>query len=387
MLRLCLVCSEYPSAFCGGLGIVTQTLARGLAAAGHTVRVIGLYSAADPVPGREVIDGVEIHRMRMPQGPGGWLLARRALYRQIKAWACRREIDLVEIPLTRGYAAGWRALPVPVVIRYHGSAILEDWNRCCRPPWLPKLLERMALRRADYHCGVSRYIVTAVTQCFKLRLADTPILYNPIDFSQVPTCLPLALRSGQTAVFAGTLNESKGIPHLIAAWLRLRLSCSAAELHLYGADGCTKAGESMTAWLNRMVPSQAATGIFLHGYVPHQEVMQAFSHAQVAVLPSHLEAFGLAAAEAMACGCPTIFTERTAGPELIEHRQSGWLVDPENSGQITAALATIFQHPETAAALGSAGRQRISAQFSLDRLLPQNERFYRECIVRFNAVR
>ena len=73
-----------------------------------------------------------------------------------------------------------------------------------------------------------------------------------------------------------------------------------------------------------------APSVRFHGAVPHPVVLSALASARVAVFPSFAEAFGLAPLEAMAHACPTIFSRRGSGPELICDGRDGLLVDPSN---------------------------------------------------------
>jgi len=56
-------------------------------------------------------------------------------------------------------------------------------------------------------------------------------------------------------------------------------------------------------------------------------LLQALNAAEVAAFPSYTETFGLAAVEAMACGCPTVYTKRSCGPEIVRDGVTGLLVE------------------------------------------------------------
>lgn len=80
--------------------------------------------------------------------------------------------------------------------------------------------------------------------------------------------------------------------------------------------------------------------------MPHNEILEAMSEHDVLVLPSLFEGFGLVITEAMACGTPVITTERTAGPDIIEHNKNGWIAEAGSSEAIEKILETILLHPE-----------------------------------------
>jgi len=123
-MRICFVCSEYPPGAHGGIGTMTRLLARGFVARGHQVRVVGIYPRTSDLPlGSYDDDGIRVWRLRETAVPKiGWMLSRVKLYRQVRAWSRRGEIDLVEVPDYQGWAARWPSLSVPVIVRLNGSS-------------------------------------------------------------------------------------------------------------------------------------------------------------------------------------------------------------------------------------------------------------------------
>ena len=87
------------------------------------------------------------------------------------------------------------------------------------------------------------------------------------------------------------------------------------------------------------------------------------------VMPSLAEGFGLAAAEASACGVPVIASDTSSLPEIVQHLVTGLLVPPGDPVTLAEAVTTLLDDPELGRSLGRAGRQRIITQFSRDRTL------------------
>jgi glycosyltransferase involved in cell wall biosynthesis len=87
------------------------------------------------------------------------------------------------------------------------------------------------------------------------------------------------------------------------------------------------------------------------------------------VMPSRAEGFGLAAAEASACGLPVIATTASSLPEVILHAETGLLVPPRDPAALAAAITRLLAEPATARRLGAAGRQRVQTRFSRNRVL------------------
>jgi len=385
-MRICFLCNEYPPGPHGGIGSFTQTLARALVGAGHGVRVIGAYPADHPGVSHEVDDGVEVWRLRDATHRPGKALVRLRLFRTVAAWARSGALDLIEAPDWEGGIAGWPRLPVPLVVRANGSATYFAAELGEPAPTFTALLERAALRRADFWCAVSAYTARRTAELFRLAPGASTVLFNPITLpapavERAPATAPPAV------VFSGTLTEKKGIVALVRAWPQVTAVHPDAELHLFGRDGLTRTGASMRSFLASQLGATPENRVHFHGHVTRTELDLVFQAARVAVFPSRAEAFALAPMEAMAAGCPTVFSRRTSGPELVRDEENGLLINPDDPGAISAAIVRVLGDAALARRLGAAGRRHVETHFAIAVLRPVNEAYYRDCIARFAHAR
>lgn len=378
-MRICFVCWEYPPGPHGGIGTFTQVLSRELVKAGHHVRVAGVYRRSYPAPDYEVDCGVEVTRMRQPSHRFGWVSGRYRLFRKISQWCKRGELDLVEVPDSGGWAAGWPRLPVPVVARLNGSAsyFAAEMGQPLRRRTYQ--LERASLQRADYWSSVSKYTAEKTRQLFSLSSGPHAILYNPVE---VPALDQPECRSAGDVVFTGTLAYKKGVVSLVKAWPQVLEVRPDARLHLYGKDGRTTDGGSMVAMLRSMLSESQRETVQFHDHVGRQDLYRAILRARLAVFPSYAEAFALAPLEAMATGCPTIYSRRGSGSELIADGKDGLLIDPDDATEIADAILRLLQDDLLAAEIGAAGQQCVRERFTVDRLLADNLQFYEKCVGR-----
>lgn len=378
-MNICFLCHEYPPVRHGGIGALVRTLAHGLARAGHEVRVLGVVPLESEAPEYEEDRDVRVWRFRRPLGTPGWLAARWFLARTAMRWAQRGEIHLLDAPDYQGWVAGWPRMAAPVVARLSGSASYFAVEMGARPPAVPMWIERSALERADFVCSSSAYTAGRTRSLFRLDSAEIVVLYNPVD---VPPALPERPRSSPDVVFSGTLAEKKGIRQLIRAWPAVAATCPGAKLHVYGKDGRASPGESMAAALRRELDGATGTVEF-HGHVSQEVLFAALEAARAAVFPSYAEAFAVAPLEAMAHGCPTLYTRRGSGPELIRDGIDGLLVDPDDVAGIAAALKDVLTDSELAERLGRAGHRRVCQEFSSGVIVRKNEEYFAECLERF----
>lgn len=104
------------------------------------------------------------------------------------------------------------------------------------------------------------------------------------------------------------------------------------------------------------------------------------SLADVFLLPSELESFGLSALEAMANEVPVVGSDAGGLPEVVKHAETGFLLPVGDVEGMAARSIEILKDDEHHRALGRAGRCRVAALFDADRVVSQYERFYEKVV-------
>jgi L-malate glycosyltransferase len=111
-----------------------------------------------------------------------------------------------------------------------------------------------------------------------------------------------------------------------------------------------------------------------------EAIIPLLSIADVFLLPSAQESFGLAALEAMACGVPVVASRVGGLPEVIEDGVSGFLRDLTDLDGMADAAVGLLQDPDLHARVTQAARRRVTGQFCSDRVVPMYEEFYRRVL-------
>jgi glycosyltransferase involved in cell wall biosynthesis len=140
---------------------------------------------------------------------------------------------------------------------------------------------------------------------------------------------------GPVLLYVGRYTAVKRLPLLIAAHARAveRLG-SPLPLVLVGGHPGEWEGEHPLATTRRLGNRQ----VFLAGWRAHEQLPQALNAADLLVLPSVAEAFGLVLVEAMACGLLVIACGTHGPAELVTDGQTGWLIPPDDQNSLTDAL-------------------------------------------------
>lgn len=173
---------------------------------------------------------------------------------------------------------------------------------------------------------------------------------NAEKINVIPYGSPLDYFSAQTkqdskfrAIFVGRIGARKGVHYLLQSWQKLKLVN--AELLLVGVN------EFPPNYLEKY--AECCTHI---SSVPHKELNQYYSSANVLVFPSLVEGFGLVLLEAMTCGIPIIATYNTAAPDLITDGVEGFLIDIRDENALQEKLEWCYQNPEQLKLMGKAAR-------------------------------
>ena len=104
------------------------------------------------------------------------------------------------------------------------------------------------------------------------------------------------------------------------------------------------------------------------------------SIADLFLLPSAQESFGLAALEAMACEVPVIASRVGGLPEVIEHGVSGFLHPLEAIDEMAASAVELLTNPVLHQSVAQAACRRVRSEFCVERVVPMYEACYRELL-------
>ncbi len=110
------------------------------------------------------------------------------------------------------------------------------------------------------------------------------------------------------------------------------------------------------------------------------QVLPLLSVADLFLLPSAEESFGLAALEAIACEVPVVASRVGGLPEVFEHGVTGFLHPPEELGRMAESAVALLSDRALHERVASAGRRVVETRFCSDVVVPQYERFYAEVL-------
>lgn len=249
----------------------------------------------------------------------------------------------------------WKRLNVPCVISPHG--MLEAWalsHKFWRKKFAWYLYQKAILNDAEVLHATSE---SEARQFERLGLtARAVVIPWGIQMPQ-EQMRQKREQSHRIAIFAGRLCPVKGLPMLIEAWKRVLPQ--GWRLKIIGPDE-----NDYRANLEELVSTAGLVeSITFEGEFSRSELQAAGSEAELFVLPSHSENFGMVVGEALAMGLPVLTTNATPWKRIADTK-CGWWVPP----QVDAITAALRQATSTSAcelrAMGAIGSALVRDEFS-----------------------
>ncbi|MFA5944808.1 MAG: glycosyltransferase family 4 protein [Candidatus Thermoplasmatota archaeon] len=181
---------------------------------------------------------------------------------------------------------------------------------------------------------------------------------------------------GRGILFAAPLSRSyrwKGADVLLRAFRRVRKRLPDATLTLVGG------GDRLDEFRRLATPS---SGLRVLGRVDEPTLRDEYRRAAVVALPSttDAESFGMALAEANACGRPVVASDVGGMPDFVRPGDNGLLARPGDEHDLAAKLVEVLADPEAAAGMGERGRLRVTRDHAWDALAIRTERIFERAV-------
>jgi glycosyltransferase involved in cell wall biosynthesis len=277
------------------------------------------------------------------------------------------------LPHNHSIAAAADAANIPRVLSTRG--MLEPWARAHKR--LKKSIAWRFYQRKDVARASSIHATSAVEAANIVRMnlsVPVSVIPNGVDLPQsvLDTTVKSATRV-RRAVFIGRLHPVKGLPMLIEAWSRVQPADWI--LQIAGPD---EAGHR-TLLEKQIEKAQLGNVISFTGTVHGDAKDEILVNADLFVLPTHSESFGMAVAEALSYAVPVLTTLAAPWPAIIE-RKCGWLAEPTPDGIAAALNAAISVDDAARQAMGRRGRAFVESELSWQKVASDFDTLYRRVI-------
>jgi glycosyltransferase involved in cell wall biosynthesis len=384
--------------YCGGQGIYAAYLAREWQKAGHDVHVIAGPPLPELAPGiplhvipNENVFGVKHPEWARREKPFDLLkplslwelgVSRFGVFPEMQTFGLRlmlrwkalherHRFDVVFDNQCLSWGLlGIRAMGVPVVSVIHHPLHIDreaDFaidpslvKKIKRTLYFPLLMQQIVAPRLDHIVTVSEASRKEIERYFGIPEKNVSVVYNGTDselFKPVP-----GVRKDADLLFVGrTEDRKKGVGTLLEALAHLP-----RHVTLKIVDGRIPDDGLVMRAIRRLRLEERV--ILCRRMLEIPELVEQYSTARVAVVPSFFEGFGFPASEAMSCGLPVIANAAGALPEVVgSDGSAGLLVPPRDPRALAAAIHEVLAEPGRAERMGAAARARVERVFQWER--------------------
>lgn len=397
--------------FCGGQGIYAAYLAREWKRAGHDVHVF----SGPPHP--ELDEGITLHEIPNdnvfgrttaesfdPQKPFSMLkpmslwelgVSRFGVFPEMQTFGLRLmrrwgelqrryRFDVVFDNQSLSWGLlGIQAMGVPVVSVIHHPLHIDreaDFaidpslrKRISRTLYFPLLMQETVAPRLARIVTVSEASRAAIERYFRIPEKEIPVVYNGTDTTIFKPVRHVA-READLLFVGRTEDRKKGIGTMFEA-----LSMLPEHVTLKIVDGRIPDHGLVPRLTRRFGLGERIRVVDRMLTVP--ELVEQYSTARVALVPSFFEGFGFPASEAMACGLAVIANAAGALPEVVgTDGRTGRLVPQRNARAMADAMWETLRDPEETERMGRAARARVERIFQWDQAAARMVEVFEEVI-------
>ncbi len=355
----------------GGSGVVASELGMGLAERGHEVHFI-TYA----VPGRLNVyrEGIYFHQVTVPEYPlFEYAPYSLALASHIAECTERIGLDLIHAHYAIPHAASALMARemvgdrLKVITTLHGTDITLVGRDASFMP-----VTKYAIEKSDAVSAVSMFLHDEVCCVFTCdRKID--MIYNSIDprfYSEIDgrrLRQRFAPGGEKLLVHVSNFRPVKRVFDVFDIFLRIRKRI-AARLVLVGSGPDLRELESMA------VENGVERDLVILGN--RESVADVTAAADLMLLPSQTESFGLVALESLACMTPVIATDAGGLPEVIDHGVTGYLAPVGDTETMADYALQLLEDDIQLKQMGEAGRKTAFEKFNLDTMLDKYEALY-----------
>lgn len=384
---------EYPPQVVGGLGRHAADLSEALVEMGHEVHVL-TGDAAD-APANEVLRGVNVHRLKM-YGPAGrdfvesvthlninMLEAALGLFRQGYAFDIIHSHDWLAAHAGKALKHG---LMRPLIATIHATEFGRNHGLHNDLQRHISNLEWWLTYEAWKVICCSRYMRGEIQYIFQLPEDKIRVIPNgvkaadlaaPDDFQRESFRRLYAADNERIVYFVGRLVHEKGVDVLLEA---VPLVLAQDEQVKFVIAGKGPAEYALKERARQLGVSQK---IYFAGFVDDATRNRLYACADVAVVPSLYEPFGIVALEAMAAGVPVVVSDTGGLSEVVKHAQNGLRAYPGNPQSLADNILAYLKAPGFAAYIRERAAREVQAEYNWALAAAKTADVYEEVLQEF----
>lgn len=365
-MRILALNHEFPP-LGGGGGVATHQICKHLCDFGHDVDVVTQHFRG--LLHEETVDGMRVYRVGVNRQKKNTsskaemsmfiikalLLSRRLIKRK------KYDAVFAVFAVPSGAVAMMlrQFYGIPYVISMQGSDI-PGYDPDTHPGFVYNMLKpfiKRIWRNAKHIAANSDYMRSLALVYY--RGAEITTIHNGVDLENYEGLDTGPRRGGRFRIISVTrLVERKGLQHLLHSLPTVIRGVKRKIEVLIVGDGPYREA------LKRMKKELGLDCVKFLGRIDHKVLPKYYRNADLFVLPSEIEAFGVVFTEAMAGKLPVVATRIGGIPEVVADGKTGILVPPRNKEELASAVIKLANDEKLARSMGIAGERRVRAHFT-----------------------
>lgn len=348
------VTREYQPEIVGGLGVVATAQSRGLVKAADR-SVVVVTTTKRLMVGEE---GSGPRVFRFPLGGKFYKLKQGFNVKRVGRFLATRLGSLWPPSLVQVHSVQGAGLArylqstyrIPVVYTSH-SVVMDEIGRNLALGGSVLAQQEELYRLADLIICGSRRESEKIAGYYPWTAGRLTVVPNGIEFR------PPARRKANGRgflLYVGRLAKVKGLVTLLQAMPSVLKAWPGARLHLVG-QGSSKYERLIKREIRRLKIGRSVT---MHGFIDRDSLSDFYLRADLAIMPSYSESFGLVALEALNWGTPLVASDVGGLAEILEP-EVAVKVPPRDAGRLAEAILRVLRHPDQARAMASRGRDLV----------------------------
>ena len=369
-MNICLISTGFPPEDGGGIGTYIYNLSVGLVKLGHSVHVI--YPSSSSEYCCDIVEGVNVHRLgkkSLPKierfFPGvRWSFQ---VYRLIKKLHQRNPFDVVEFP-------NWEApgvvsqlmLNIPVVVRVHTpffETLGLDSDSVAFGDKVVCYLEHLSCKKAKQLVSSTKCHAKTITDEYKMAVDNVHILPLGVIDKNVQAQIKPRLGEQCKILYVSRLENRKGTLAFLQSLPLIYQQYPNIQVDIIGSDRPHAPGDIKFEHYFNEHFCELNDIVTFHGFVSDEDIIAFYRSADIFVVPSVYESFGLIYVEAMMYGLPSIATCGGGIPEVVTDGYDGLLTDINQPQQIADHVLKLANDANLMMTMAEQARQSFETKF------------------------
>lgn len=297
--------------------------------------------------------------------------------REVNKIIKERHIDILETIDWEGLTAFCK-FTVPLVMRLHGSNCYFDALLQKNTPKLMKFLEYDSVKRASAYIGVSRQALVLTSELFKIDAKKkSEVIYNPINEDLISKySIGVVKENPSTIIYYGTIARKKGVLNIPLIFNEVHKIYPDINLFIVGRDTYDVDGGSLWKKVEMKFSESAGKRVKYFGCLPYEELLKLLSTADICLLPSYAETFGLVLLEAMFLKKPIVSSNILCFQEIATNKKEVLQCNPNDINSYVEAICLLIQNKKLRVAIAENANRKAMTKFSNKIIAEQNINFY-----------